>query len=177
MDTAKVPNCYQRLQTLKVPNTQQNLHPQNSYLEHSFNSTMSCLPILDESVWRAKSLKPRMATVSVKNIIGTSFLSACRYYSNWTPKVKNRRWVRVYTAIKHGKHVNEIGGRSPICLIKTPDGKYWVASDGNHRVSVAKVLGIKKIRAEVIDFIPKQKYPLIKPQLSTRSRTSRACRG
>ena len=114
--------------------------------------TMDCLPILDTSNWRLKSLKPRMVTVSVKNIIGTSS-RAYEYYPNWTPKVKDKRWVRIHNAIQSGKKINEIGKNSLVCLYKTPDKKYWVAGDGNHRVSIAKVLGIKRLHAEVYDLV------------------------
>ncbi len=42
--------------------------------------------------------------------------------------------------------------QSPIKLLKTPDGKYFVETDGRHRIAALKVMGVKYIPALVSEY-------------------------
>ena len=87
--------------------------------------------------------------VKVSDIIGGNINRANDYNEDWTPINKNdERWVYQKKLIENG------GTFEPVDLIKMPNGKYVVSSDGHHRVSVAHVLGLDTIPANVSVMVP-----------------------
>ena len=87
--------------------------------------------------------------VKVSDIIGGNVNRAGDYNEDWTPINENDdRWI-------YQKELIESGGTfEPVDLIKMPNGKYVVSSDGHHRVSVAHVLGLDTIPANVSVMVP-----------------------
>ena len=87
--------------------------------------------------------------VKVSDIIGGNVNRAGDYNEDWTPINENdNRWI-------YQKELIESGGTfEPVDLIKMPNGKYVVSSDGHHRVSVAHVLGLDTIPANVSVMVP-----------------------
>ena len=87
--------------------------------------------------------------VKVSDIIGGNVNRADDYNEDWTPINENdERWM-------YQKELIESGGKfEPVDLIKMPNGKYVVSSDGHHRVSVAHVLGLDTIPANVSVIVP-----------------------
>jgi hypothetical protein len=86
--------------------------------------------------------------VSVKKIVGATSTRKTEYDKNFMPKNPDTRWLIVLESVlKNGYKLNK---RSPPVLLKM-GGRYFVSSDGNRRVSVAKLLEIRKIKAEVIE--------------------------
>ena len=87
--------------------------------------------------------------VKVSDIIGGNVNRAGDYNEDWTPINKNdERWVYQKKLIENG------GTFEPVDLIKMPNGKYVVSSDGHHRTSVAHVLGLDTIPANVSVMVP-----------------------
>lgn len=116
-----------------------------------------CLPRLEDSKWKPKYFKPKIVWVHVKDIVGVANNGYLQYNPDWTPKRKGNRWQNIYNAIKSGMRIEDLGGDlDPISLYRTPDGKFWVYEDGNHRISVANALGIKRVPAEVRYLVPKE---------------------
>ena len=87
--------------------------------------------------------------VKVSDIIGGNINRAEDYNADWTPINENDdRWI-------YQKELIESGGTfEPVDLIKMPNGKYVVSSDGHHRTSVAHVLGLDTIPANVSVMVP-----------------------
>lgn len=83
-------------------------------------------------------------TVNVDDIIGMTDSRVDEYNDDWTPKNENDdRW-------NYQKSLVESGGQMEVIpLIKTPDNKYFANGDGNHRISVAKVLRLSTVQANV----------------------------
>ena len=87
--------------------------------------------------------------VKVSDIIGGNINRANDYNADWTPINENdERWIYQKELIENG------GTFEPVDLIKMPNGKYVVSSDGHHRVSVAHVLGLDTIPANVSVMVP-----------------------
>lgn len=87
--------------------------------------------------------------VKVSDIIGGNVNRAGDYNEDWTPINENdERWIYQKELIENG------GTFEPVDLIKMPNGKYVVSSDGHHRVSVAHVLGLDTIPANVSVMVP-----------------------
>jgi hypothetical protein len=59
------------------------------------------------------------------------------------------RWKRVDLAFRHGEQL------PPVSLYKM--GDYYFVHDDNHRVSVARFLGVEIMDAEVTEFLPSRK--------------------
>lgn len=92
-----------------------------------------------------------MQTIQVSDIIGLSSSRVDEYNDDWTPKNKDdSRWNYIYRRFKQGDFI------APIHVTKTPDGKYFIDGDGNHRASVAKVLEIPTLEAMVFEMVPLQ---------------------
>ena len=87
--------------------------------------------------------------VKVSDIIGGNINRVNDYNADWTPINENdERW-------RYQKELIENGGTfEPVDLIKMPNGKYVVSSDGHHRTSVAHVLGLDTIPANVSVMVP-----------------------
>ena len=87
--------------------------------------------------------------VKVSDIIGGNINRANDYNADWTPINENdERWIYQKELIENG------GTFEPVDLIKMPNGKYVVSSDGHHRTSVAHVLGLDTIPANVSVMVP-----------------------
>ena len=87
--------------------------------------------------------------VKVSDIIGGNVNRAGDYNEDWTPINKNdERFLYQKKLIENG------GTFEPVDLIKMPNGKYVVSSDGHHRTSVAHVLGLDTIPANVSVMVP-----------------------
>ena len=87
--------------------------------------------------------------VKVSDIIGGNVNRAGDYNEDWTPINENdERWIYQKELIENG------GTFEPVDLIKMPNGKYVVSSDGHHRTSVAHVLGLDTIPANVSVMVP-----------------------
>ena len=85
-----------------------------------------------------------MDKVPVEKIIGPSKTRVEDYNDDWTPVDPNdERWIYQKELVESGETMQ------PVDLIEMPDGNYVVNSDGNHRVSVAHVLGLKYIDANI----------------------------
>lgn len=85
--------------------------------------------------------------VPVESIVG-SVDRAQDFDADFNP-VQNRtraRWERINAATRSDETL------PPVNLYKV--GEFYFVSDGNHRVSVAKALGISYIDAEVIEYMP-----------------------
>ena len=91
-------------------------------------------------------------TINVDNIIGMTRGRHDEYDDNLLPIGEpDDRWKRIYEKAKEEFNVDFAG---PIRVVKVPnEDKYFVYDDGNHRVSVAKALGIPTIQAEVIELV------------------------
>ena len=87
--------------------------------------------------------------VPVERIIGSMNRSG-DYGKDWKPLKPDPQWDSIFKAAKEGKDIGEMSREMPIVLYKYRSG-YWVGDDGNRRVSVAKVLGVRSLRAQVID--------------------------
>lgn len=89
-------------------------------------------------------------TVNISDIIGMSYGRHEEYDDNFKPIGEpDERWNRIY---EKAKEVGNVDFARPISLVKVPDEeKYFIYEDGNHRLSVAKELGIPTIQAEVIE--------------------------
>lgn len=109
------------------------------------------LPILKDSFkpYEYDYIDIGLQTVNVADIIGMTDSRVDEYNNDWTPKNENdERWLYQKMLVENGQTME------PVPLVKTPDGKYFPAGDGNHRVSVAKVLGLQTIDAYVSVMIP-----------------------
>lgn len=85
-----------------------------------------------------------MEQVPVKKIVGLSKTRVEDYNDDWTPVDPNdERWLYQKELVESGETMQ------PVDLIEMPDGNYVVNSDGNHRVSVAHVLGLQYIDANI----------------------------
>lgn len=94
--------------------------------------------------------------INVDDIIGMTMGRHEEYDENMQPIGEpDDRWKRLYDEAKIQGSLDFAG---PVRLVKLPDEeKYFVYDDGNHRVSVAKSLGIKNIQAEVFFLVSKNK--------------------
>jgi len=103
-----------------------------------------------------KKILRRKQKVEVPKIVGTSNLSAHQFNSDWSPKpeMHDRRYKKIYKAVSQGKHIDYFsrGGKFYPRLLKIGN-EYYVEGDGNHRVSVAHVLGIKEMTADLIEIV------------------------
>lgn len=92
--------------------------------------------------------------VRVDDIIGMSYARAGEYDDNFQPIGEpDDRWKRIY---EKASQEGNVDFANPISLVKTPnEEKYFIWDDGNHRLSVAKKLGIQTIQAQIIELIPK----------------------
>ena len=90
--------------------------------------------------------------INVDDIIGLSDSRVDEYNDDWTPKNKDdARWLKLYNGYKNEDNI------VPIPLTETPDGKYFPSSDGNHRISVVKVLNLSTIPAKITKMVNKNK--------------------
>lgn len=93
------------------------------------------------------------SSVDVNNIIGMTMGRNDEYDDNMQPIMADERWISLYEKAKQEKNLDFAG---PVKLVKVPnEEKYFVYDDGNHRVSVAKALGIPYLRAVIVELIPK----------------------
>lgn len=102
--------------------------------------------------------------VNVNDIIGMSAGRSDEYDNNMKPIGEpDDRWKRLYNRAKQEGNLNFVG---PIHLVKVPDeDKYFIYDDGNHRLSVAKELGIETIEAEITILVPKGSNEEIEKQM------------
>jgi len=89
--------------------------------------------------------------VEVDRIVGSMNRSQ-DYGADWRPLKPDPPWESIHKAAKEGKDPGEMSDQMPVVLYKHK-GEYWIGDDGNRRVSVAKLLGRKTLKAEVIDVI------------------------
>jgi len=87
--------------------------------------------------------------VELEKIIGSGRFKD--YDVNFMPKSPDLRWKIVYKSMRDN---GEIPGKGSPISTYLIDGFYYIGSDGNRRVSVAKTLGWKKIKCEVIAVSP-----------------------
>ena len=93
--------------------------------------------------------------VSTERIVGTNSLNSWRFNDDWSPTVKgaDSRWANVlYETKKEG--VIQKSKNGPIVLFKIGED-YYVESDGNRRVSIAHMLRIPTVPAEVYELLRK----------------------
>ncbi|MGH2638785.1 MAG: hypothetical protein ACRDF4_05815 [Rhabdochlamydiaceae bacterium] len=79
-------------------------------------------------------------------IVGT--VRSSDYKRNWMPKKIDRRWIDVLISMNSNGFVRTKSKWNSIVLVKF-GGKYFVITDGSRRVSVAHILGIRYIVADV----------------------------
>lgn len=93
-------------------------------------------------------------TINVDDIIGTSSERRDEYNNDFQPIGEpDARWKRLHERAQVDGNLDFAG---PVKLVQVPnEDKYFVYDDGNHRVSVAKNLGIQTINAEVINLVSK----------------------
>jgi len=125
-----------------VPNPNQHLcHPA---------VTLPHLRDLDEELpgwWRGTQTPiGTLQTVRVVDVVGSAAGCGWQFLLDWTPREPDSRFQQVLQSIKDRGFDPEFGG-SPLEFIKL-GGEYWV-SDGHRRVSAARILGIRYVRAEV----------------------------
>ena len=92
-------------------------------------------------------------TVPTANIVGTCSINADRFNPDWSPTARGRdyRWRAVLEETSAiGAIRSESRFAAPISLFKVGD-EYYVEADGNRRVSVAHLLRILTVPAEVIE--------------------------
>lgn len=90
-----------------------------------------------------------LQNVDVNKIVGISSGRNDEYNSDFTPKDENDpRWLYQKELVESGEQME------PVPLIKMPDGNYVGNGDGSHRISVAKVLNLSTIQAQVSVMIP-----------------------
>jgi hypothetical protein len=92
--------------------------------------------------------------VPVDQIVGSMSERADEYFADGTPVEKDSRWEAIYERVRNGEDVSELSRDEPIHLYRLPSGEYFIGNGGNHRVSVAKVLGKRTVTAAVQDVIP-----------------------
>lgn len=118
------------------------------------NRKGNCLPVLMDEIghydlhgndfkWHEK--KEEMIPVDLI-IGGFGSLRRHEYDNNWKCVDPNRRWRHLLYSIKKRGYDNT--RRFPVDLVEF-EGKYYVAGDGYHRVAIAQLLGIDKIKATV----------------------------
>lgn len=88
-----------------------------------------------------------LQTVKVSDIVGMSYPRNEEYNDDFSPKVKDDRWIYQYELVQNDESIE------PISLIQMPNYKYVIDGDGNHRLSVAKVCGLEYIDAYVFKMI------------------------
>ena len=92
-----------------------------------------------------------LQTVNVNDIVGMSSGRNDEYNDDWTPKnPEDDRWLYQKDLIESGNEME------PIPLIQLPNKQYISDGDGNHRISVAKVLGLDVIQAIVSVMVPSE---------------------
>jgi hypothetical protein len=98
--------------------------------------------------WWKKTQTPvkGLRNVSVEKIVGSASGSGWQFKPDWAPKVLDYRFEDVLDSMDKRGYDPEFDG-SHIELILFQD-EYWVA-DGHRRVSAAKNLRIRTIRAEI----------------------------
>ena len=106
-------------------------------------------------IFNSKSLG--IKDVPVDKIVGLSRNE--EFDSNFKPKNPNNlKFLNALELFKNNNNnLDSTIKTSPIVLIFV-DGKYYVDSDGNHRVAAAKALKIEKIKALVHKVIKLKKY-------------------
>jgi len=98
-------------------------------------------------------MEHRNIRVPVAKIVGTSGVNNYRFNPDWTPRPEGRdpRWERVFESMKG---IGWLAQRYSLpSLIKVKD-EYFVVDDGNRRVSVAHMMGLKYIMADVTEMYP-----------------------
>lgn len=90
-----------------------------------------------------------LQTVEVSKIVGISNGRNEEYNSDFSPiNNEDPRWIYQKDIVENG------GVMEPVPLIKMPDGNYVGNGDGSHRISVAKVLNLATIEANVSVMVP-----------------------
>lgn len=93
--------------------------------------------------WDYEFVNIGIQEVNVNDIVGMTSGRAEEYNSDFTPIKEDDRWLYQKQLVDNG------GTMEPIPLIKMPDGKYVGNGDGSHRISVAKVLKLQTVQANV----------------------------
>jgi len=107
---------------------------------------------LDEETpgwWKRNQTPLRgLRNVSVGEIVGSACGSGWQFNPDWTPRAMalDYRFQTVFSSLERKGFDPELDG-SPIELIKFQK-EYWV-TEGHRRVSVARILGIRYVRAEI----------------------------
>lgn len=111
------------------------------------------LPIFSdfyENVWENWDFKYEgIKEVKVDDIIGGHSGRVDEYNNDWTPKnPDDPRWIYQKNLVESGKEMQ------PIPVIEMPNGKLLLNGDGQHRASIAKVLNLDTVKAEVSKMVP-----------------------
>ncbi len=117
--------------------------------------TRACLRSFEEEYpnWfhKFEFMDPMIMEVPVSRIVG-SCNRALRYNPDWTPKSKDVKFNNLLPSMRSDGYVPNV--HSPVTLFQVGD-EYFVSDDGNRRVSIAHILGIRSIQARVTKLVPK----------------------
>lgn len=114
-------------------------------------SRIPCERDFYDNPWDYDFIDIGLQTVNVNDIVGMSSGRNDEYNDDWTPKnPEDDRWLYQKDLIESGNEME------PIPLIQLPNKQYISDGDGNHRISVAKVLGLDVIQAIVSVMVPSE---------------------
>jgi hypothetical protein len=108
-------------------------------------SNIPCERDFYDNPWDYDFIDIGLQDVPVNEIVGMSSGRNEEYNDDWTPKdPEDSRWLYQKNLVENG------GQMEPIPLNKLPNNQGYIsAGDGNHRISVAKVLGLQIVKANV----------------------------